>query len=82
MKLRELLELAEAQITDDFTQEKLLDTDIKVRVHAATGTYDINTGVAAARFEVEKRYGHTQKDMIPATVEGLPSLVLDTTMVP
>ena len=82
MKLKELLELAEAQITDDFTQEQLLNTDIKVRVHVSTGTYDINTGVASACFEVEKRYGHTQQAMIPATVEGLPSLILDTTMVP
>lgn len=79
MKLRDLL----AGIHyGDLTEEQLLDLEVKVVSPSSTGQYTVNCGIKNVTVKQEMRLGETQRRMIPAEKNGLPYILLETTMVP
>ena len=79
MKLKELLNNVHY---GDLTEEQLLDLEVKIVSPSSNGQYTVTCGIKKVTVKQEMRFGETQRRMIPAEKNGLPYILLETTMVP
>lgn len=82
MTLRKVLNELQGCITETFTEDMLLDTEIKVETMSTTGDLKMTAGIKDASIQVEQRYSSLQHKKVPLKKDGAPTILLKTTMVP
>ena len=82
MTLRQVLNKLQGCVTEEFTEEMLLDTEIKVEVPSATGNMTTTCGTKEVEFKIETRYSSLQHKQVPVTVspKDAARIVFHTTM--
>lgn len=82
MTLRQLLNELQSHITEDYTEDKLLDTEIKLEVMSTGGTYKATAVIKEANIVTEQRFSSKQNCAIPLKKDGAPTIMLKTSLVP
>ena len=82
MTLRQVLNELQSHITEDFTEEMLLDAEIKTETMSTMGDLKMTAGIKEASIQIEQRYSSLQHRKVPLKKDGAPTILLKTTMVP
>ena len=82
MTLRQLLDELQSHTTEDYTEDKLLDTEIKVEVMSTGGTYKVTAVIKEANIVTEQRFSSKQDRAVPLKKDGAPTIMLKTSLVP
>ena len=79
MTLREVLNNVKY---GEMTDEELLDLEVKVVTESNNGQYKVNCGIKSVDVKQETRYSVMRHEKVPLEKNGLPYILLETTMIP